>query len=105
MTDVPAQEIIAQAVELTGFKESVVSYLLEEFLETENEHGVDFFGYLGELLGDSSFILAAAKGLNIDGCLAAYDYGYKTVTEGLFEDDLEGAIDDIELRGILSTED
>lgn len=105
MTDVPHQEIIAETIALTGFKESVVVYLLEEFLETENQDGVDFFEYLGGMLGDASFILAASKGLSIDGCLAAHDYGYKTVTEGLFEDDLEGAIDDIELRGILSTED
>jgi hypothetical protein len=102
--DAPVSEVIAEAVELTGFKESVITFLLEEFLEGPDDES-DFFEHLGEMLGDASFIIAASKGFGIDGCLAAYDYGYQTVNEGLLEGDLESVIDDIELKGIPSTED
>jgi hypothetical protein len=103
MADYPAQEFIDEAIEKTGFKKSVVEFLWDEFLEDSNSK--DFFEYLGEMLGDASFIIAASKGLSIQGCLEAYDIGYTLATEGYSDDDLEDLIDSIEIKGLPSTED
>lgn len=102
MADHPSQEILDEAIEKTGFKRSVIEFLWDEFIEDPSE---DFFEFLGELLGDASFVIAASKGLSINGCLEAYEVGYTLATEGYFEEDLEGLIDSIELNGLPSTED
>jgi hypothetical protein len=99
----PAQLIVDGAIELTGFKRSVVEFLYDEYLEEQTED--TFYEYLGRLLGDGAFVIAASKGFSINGCLAAYDYGYQTVNDGINLEDLERVIDDIELEGLPSTED
>lgn len=104
MADHPSQEILDEAIEKTGFKRSVIEFLWDEFIEDPIEFE-DFFEFLGELLGDASFVIAASKGLSINGCLEAYDVGYTLATEGYFEEDLEGLIDSIELNGLPNTED
>ena len=103
MADFPVQEILDEAIERTGFKKSVVEFLWDEFLE--NPEAGDFFEYLGEMLGDASFVIAASKGFSINGCLEAFDVGYTLATEGYLEEELEGIIDRIELNGLPSTED
>lgn len=103
MADLPFQEIIDEAIEKTGFKRSVVEFLWDEFLEDPNRG--DFFEYLGEMLGDAAFVIAASKGFSINGCLEAFDVGYTIATDGFLEEDLEGIIDSIELSGLPSTED
>lgn len=103
MADYPAQEIIDQAIERTGFKRSVVEFLWDEFLEDPNSE--DFFEHLGEMLGNASFVIAASKGFSINGCLEAFDVGYTLATEGYLEEELEGIIDRIELNGLPNTED
>jgi len=102
---IPVQENINEAIELTGFNPHVVEFLYAEY--EENRAGIDqtFFEYLGELLGDASFVIAASKGFSVDGCLAAYEVGYDIVTEGFAEEDLESIIDRIEIAGLPSTED
>lgn len=103
-TQFPAQEQVDLIIERTGFARSVVEFLWDEFLEVEDD--ASFFDYVAEILGNASFVIAASKGFSINGCLAAYDYGCQTVSEeGLLLDDLEGVIDEIELEGLLNTED
>jgi hypothetical protein len=99
----PAETIIEEAVERTGFKQSVIELLYQDYLEEESDES--FFEFLGELLADASFVIAASKGFGVDGCLAAYDYGFQTVTDGIKLDDLEGVIDDIELASLEITEE
>ena len=101
----PAQEVIDLAIEVTGFKPAVVSFLYDEYEENKSCPGQTFFEYLGELLGDASFVIAASKGFSVDGCLAAYEVGYDIVNEGFAEEDLESIIDSIEIAGLPSTED
>jgi hypothetical protein len=101
----PAQEIIDLAIEATGFNPHVVSFLYNEFEENKSCPDQTFFEYLGELLGDAAFVIAASKGFNVDGCLAAYEVGYDIVNEGFAEEDLESIIDQIEIAGLPSTED
>ena len=99
----PIQILIDELVELTGFKQSVIEFLYDEYLEEQSEE--TFYEYLGKILGDGAFVIAAAKGFSINGCLAAYDYGYQTVTDGITFEDLESIIDEIEIEGLPSTED
>jgi hypothetical protein len=101
----PAQEIIDEAIELTGFNPHVVSFLYNEFEENKACPDQHFFEYLGELLGDAAFVIAASKGFSVDGCLAAYEIGYDIVNEGFAEEDLESIIDKIEIAGLPSMED
>lgn len=103
MADFPFQEILDEAIEKTGFNESVLEFLWDEFIEDPNYE--DFFEYLGEMLGDAAFVIAASKGFNISGCLEAYDVGYTIANDGYLEEDLEGIIDSIELNGLPTTED
>lgn len=100
----PPQEYINEVIERTDFKRSVVEFLWDEFLDYEGDS--DFFEYVAEMLGNASFIIAAAKGFSINGCLAAYDYGCQTVlNDELTVDDLESIIDNIELEGLPNIED
>ncbi len=101
----PTQEIINEAIELTGFNPHVVEFLYAEYEENKSCDDQHFFEYLGELLGDAAFVIAASKGLGVNGCLAAYEVGYDIVNEGFAEEDLESLIDNIELEGLPSTED
>lgn len=104
-TPEPTQEIIDLAIDLTGFNPHVVSFLYDEFEENKSCPDQTFFEYLGELLGDAAFVIAASKGFSVDGCLAAYEVGYDIVNEGFAEEDLESIIDSIEIAGLPSTED
>jgi hypothetical protein len=101
-TNQPPQELIDEIIDATGFKRSVVEYLYDEYLEdVADGYGGTFNEHLGNTLGCASFVIAASKGFSINGCLAAYDYGYQTVSEeGIHLDDLESIIDDIELEGL-----
>ncbi len=101
----PIQENINEAIELTGFNPHVVEFLYAEYEENRACIDQTFFEYLGELLGDAAFVIAASKGLGVNGCLAAYEVGYDIVTEGFAEEDLESLIDNIEIEGLPSTED
>lgn len=100
----PPQAYIDEVIERTDFKRSVVEFIWDEYLEYEGDS--DFFEYVAEMLGNASFIIAAAKGFSINGCLAAYEHGCNTVLDdGISLDDLEAIIDEIELEGLLNTED
>jgi hypothetical protein len=98
-------QLIEEAAAVTGFKRSVIELLFQEFTEESGGTDDDFLNYIGRLCADASFILAASKGFSVDGCLAAYDYGYKSVLDGLLEGDLESIIDEIEIKGLPNTED
>lgn len=100
----PTQELIDEAIDRTGFKRSVIELLYDEYVDLSFDG--EFFDFLGDLLGNASFVIAAAKGFSVNGCLAAYDYGYQTVTEeGITFDSLSDVIDEIELEGLPNTED
>jgi len=108
-TQFPAQEQIDLIIDRTGFTRSVVEFMWDEYFEAVDgdvEGDETFSDYVAEVLGNASFVIAASKGFSINGCLAAYDYGCQTVSEeGLTLDQLEGVIDEIELEGLLNTED
>ena len=106
-TNQPPQELIDEIIDATGFKRSVVEYLYDEYIDAlDSQYEGSFNEYVGDYLGNASFVLAASKGFSINGCLAAYDYGYQTVSEeGILIDDLESIIDDIELEGLPSVGD
>lgn len=100
----PPQAYIDEVIERTDFKRSVVEFLWDEFQEYSGDS--DFFEYVAEMLGNASFIIAAAKGFSINGCLAAYEHGCNTVLgDGIAVEDLEQIIDEIELEGLPNTED
>jgi hypothetical protein len=98
-TNQPPQELIDEIIDRTDFKRSVVEYLFDEFVEAQYDGS--FYEYVADYLGNASFVIAATKGFSINGCLAAYDYGYQTVAdEGFDLDQLESIIDSIELEGL-----
>jgi hypothetical protein len=66
--------LIRQAASITGFDETVIAYLYNEFTE-EGQEGEDFFEYLADQVGLAAFVLAAAGGGDLDDCIEAYDEG------------------------------
>ena len=75
---------IDDAVKLTGFDKSVISFLYDEFIE---ETGDNFLNYLADYVGDAAFIIAASGGANIDACLEAYFGGKASVLDPDFSID------------------
>lgn len=81
---------IDQAIAVTGWDKSIIAYLYDEFVETDEE---DFLDYIADYVGDTSFTIVAANGGNLDACLAAFAQGRRSVLDPAFEvEDMRTAI-------------
>jgi hypothetical protein len=84
---------IDYAQHITGWDPSVISYLHDEFIETED--GGDFAEYLAEQVATAAFVIGASNGLGVSACLEAYAHGLESVLNEEF--DVNEAIDAINL--------
>lgn len=69
---------IDQAVQVTGWDKSVIAFLYDEFVQTDED---DFLDYVAEYVADAAFVIAAVNGRSIDGCIAAYTEGRASVLD------------------------